>query len=203
MNRRNLNLGKYIVPEDTRNGVCLEVGANVGSFTEKYMFHFNTIHYYEPLTECFNYIKSKIGSYSHIVGQNLAGYKTSGEVLNMLLHQNRDSGSTGLESPTLNEEWTDNIIQSVTTIALEDMIANLEVEEIDYCKSDCETSEYSIFLGKDLSKLKYIGIELHWQMGHEKYNELVRYFLLTHELIHGDATYTPHTNKEVLFKRLK
>lgn len=34
MHIKNYNLGNYIVPDDTKGGVCLEIGANVGSFTK-------------------------------------------------------------------------------------------------------------------------------------------------------------------------
>jgi len=200
MNIRNYNLGNYIVPDEVKNGICLEIGANVGSFTEKYQNYFSKIHYYEPLKECFSLIQSKI-NLPHIVGFNLAGYKTTGDMLEMVLHHNEDSGSTGLKTDSLNSEWGDNIIQYVKTISLKDMISNLGVDTIDYCKSDCETSEYYIFMDEDISNIKYLALEMHHQMGEEKWNRLLKHILKTHDLISGNSTHQPGSNKDLFFKR--
>lgn len=184
MHIRNYNLGNYIVPDDTKGGVCLEIGANVGSFTKKYQNHFSKLHYYEPLIECFNIIQSNINS-ENIQGFNLAGFSKSGEILDMVLHKNKDSGSTGLKTDALNNEWGEEIYQKIETISLEDMIKNLETDQIDYCKSDCETAEYYIFLGKDLTSINYLGLEMHHQMGIKKWNELINHINITHKLISG------------------
>jgi FkbM family methyltransferase len=197
---RNYNLGNYIVPVDTINGVCLEIGGNVGSFTQKYQNHFKTIHVYEPLAKCVDIIKSKTISQKHINIFHLAGYHTTNETVEMLIHNNKDSGSTGLKGDTLNSDWTD-VIETVKTISLPDMIKNLHVDEIDYCKSDCETSEYHIFLNQDLTKIKYLAMELHNQMGIDKWNELLTYIQRTHTLITGNTNWTPNQNSDLFFKR--
>ena len=119
----------------------------------------------------------------------------------MVLHANKDSGSTGLKTDSLNKDWSEESYQKVTTISLEDMINQLGVDEIDYCKSDCETGEYYIFMNKDLSSIKYLGLELHSQMGDKKWFDLIDYISKTHELISGDTTYDPKSNKDLFFKR--
>lgn len=199
MRIKSHNLGNYTVPNDTKNGVCLEIGANVGSFTEKYKNHFKKIHYYEPLTECYELIQSKI-NLPHITGFNLAGYKTSNEELDMVLHNSKDSGSTGLKTDSLNDHWSTKSYQKVTTISLEDMISKLKVKQIDYCKSDCETGEYYLFMGKDLSKIKYLGLECHFQMGKEKWDELINHITKTHKLVSKSGTYS-HKNQDLFFER--
>src|SRR5258706_14905011 len=40
-------LGRYVVPEAARGGVCVDVGANVGSFVDAYRAFFGQILYYE------------------------------------------------------------------------------------------------------------------------------------------------------------
>jgi len=195
------NLGRYVVPNDTKNGVCLEIGANVGSFTEKYSSHFKLIHYYEPISECFNIVQEKLKSKNHIVGFNLAGYNSSNEYLKLVLHKSRKSGSTALKTNILNEEWSNEILEKVKTISLDDMIKNMGVNEIDYCKSDCETSEYYIFLNMNLSNIRYIGIEIHHQLGKNRWEELINYLLKTHECVSNDTNYQEGKNKEFLFKR--
>ena len=199
MNIKPYNLGNYIIPNEVKNGVCLEIGANVGSFTEKYQNYFSKIHYYEPLKECFDLIQSKINR-PHITGFNLAGYKSSNKILDMVLHSNKESGSTGLKTDTLNKDWSNQSYQQIKTISLEDMISNLGEIQIDYCKSDCETSEYHIFMNKDLTKINYLGLELHNQMGAEKWYELINYISQTHTLISGNKNWVSDQNKDLFFK---
>ena len=69
-----------------------------------------------------------------------------------------------------------------------------------YCKVDCENSEYYIFMNQKIDRIKYIGMEIHHQMGRDKQEELLSYILQTHDLISGGATYTSY-NREILFKR--
>lgn len=193
------NLGNYIVPQETKNGVCLEIGANVGSFTTKWANHFEKIYFYEPLSECFNIVQNKTKQFKNVYGYRLAGYKESGIEKKMILHKSEFSGSSGLESDTLNEDWVETI-ETVTTISLVDMIDKMNVKTIDYCKSDCETSEYHIFMNQDLSLIKYLGIEIHAQMGKERWNELISYIENTHNLISGNRIWSSTRNSEFLFK---
>lgn len=194
------NLGNYIVPRDTKNGICVDIGCNVGSFTKKYCNHFSKIFYYEPFIECFNICQAFSKNYDHIKGYNLAAWSKSGSTVNILAHENKDSGSSAIESASLNNEWSKkNIVHSVATISLEDILIKCG-GSITYCKSDCETSEYYIFLGKDLMNIMYIGMEIHHQMGQEKQLELINYILKTHDLIYGSLRYTPF-NREILFRR--
>ena len=193
------NLGHYTVPKDTKNGVCLEIGANVGSFTTKWADHFSKIHFYEPLTECFDIVKSKTEGMINVHGFRMAGFNESGIKKHMILHKNEYSGSSGLESDTLNEDWVETI-ETVTTISLVDMIEKMNVKTIDYCKCDCETSEFHIFMNQDLSMIRYIGIEIHNQMGKDKWNKLINYFEKTHELVSGNRKWRNGHNSEFLFK---
>jgi FkbM family methyltransferase len=195
------NLGNYVVPEETKNGICIDIGSNVGSFLKKYANFFNTIYYFEPIKECYNICQDFSKNYSHIHGYNKAVWNESNKNVDILLHQNNDSGSSAIMSDILNDEWKEKkIIHTVSTISLKDILSNIN-EEIDYCKCDCETSEYFIFLNQDLSKLKYIGMEIHWQMGKKLHDELLYYILNTHELCHGSINYTNGHNREILLRR--
>jgi FkbM family methyltransferase len=196
------NIGKYKVPPETRGGKCLEIGANVGSFTEKYKDHFGVIHYYEPVRKCFEIIQGKIKS-DNIVGFNLACAKRSGNEVEIIMHQNNDSGSCALknEITSVHEEWDKtNVIQKVQTISLEDCISKIG-GSVDYCKSDCETSEYNIFYNQDLTPIKYLAIEIHHQIGIQKWRNLLAYIQKTHGIIKGNVSYSERQNKEFLFKR--
>ena len=200
---RQDNLGNYTVPEELRGGVCLEIGANVGSFTDKYKDFFGLIHYYEPITDCYNATKNRLNGAKNIVGFNKACYDKSGEELEILLHLNNDSGSSAIKTDLTkdHEEWRHgNVIQKASTISLEDAIEAIG-GSVDYCKCDCETSEYYIFMGKDLSAINYIGMEVHWQMGEQRQHELLKHISNTHRFVVGHAGYVYGINREILLQR--
>jgi FkbM family methyltransferase len=200
ININTYNLGNYIVPQDTADGICIDIGCNVGSFMQKYVYHFKKIYYYEPITSCYEICQKFSNNYNHIYGNNLAVWSESNKNINILAHFNNDSGSSALECEILNEEWGHkNVIQSVNTISLHDILQHIN-SEVDYCKCDCENSEYFIFLNNDISKIKYIGMEIHWQMGQKKQNELIEYISQTHNLVNGSSNFTNY-NREILFQR--
>jgi phosphosulfolactate synthase (CoM biosynthesis protein A) len=59
------------------------------------------------------------------------------------------------------KEWTTHIVDSsCKTISLEDIVER-SGDYVDYMKIDCENSEYHLLMNKDLSKIKYMSIELH------------------------------------------
>jgi len=198
---KNHTLGTYDVPSDTINGNCVDIGCNVGGFIKKYAKHFKRIDYYEPIKECFDMCQNFSINYKHITGYNLAAWSESNKELNILEHKNKDSGSSAIESNILNEEWAEkNTIQKVKTISLEDILLKFD-EDIDYCKCDCETSEYFIFLNKDISRIKYIGLEIHWQMGKDKQEELLEHMFKTHKLVSGKSPLLSGGNEEILLAR--
>jgi len=98
--------------------------------------------------------------------------------VDLVSHHNFDSGSVAVKSDVINvHEWTDNIIDNnCLTICLNDIIERIG-GNVDYMKIDCETSEYYLLMDKDLRHIKYMGIELHWQMGKENFNNLVSHIL--------------------------
>lgn len=195
-----MNLGNYNVPSDTINGVCVDVGANLGDFTNKYLNHFSKIFYIEPQISLFNNLQKRFDGQSHVVGFNNAVWSESNINLELVWHDNLDFGSVGVKGEFVNDHWTNNVVNSVMSISLEELFNKTNLNIIDYLKLDCETSEYPFIYGKDLSKISYIGMELHFQMGEQRYNELLSWIKKTHELIHGDDSYGHNDNKEVLFK---
>lgn len=201
MNINPHNLGHYRVPKETFGGVCIDIGCNVGNFTEKHIDHFKKFYCYEPFKGCFDVCYDKFKNYEHVSLYNLAVYSHSNVIMDLLSHHNNDSGSSAVSSDILNDEWEKtNVIQSVNTISLPDILKGIKDWNISYLKSDCETSEYHIFLNQDLSRIEFIGMEIHWQMGESKQNELMNYILKTHNLIDGTMEYIP-MNKEILFQR--
>jgi FkbM family methyltransferase len=198
------NLGHYVVPESVRGGVCVDIGGNTGAFTHKYQDFFKAIDIYEPQQECRAIIEKRLAGLTHIKLYSDAVYHTSGETLRMVSHTNRDSGSVALDTDAIEiKEWTPNVIveDAVSTVSLEDVIERAG-GSVDYMKIDCETSEYNFLMGKDLSPIRYLGIELSWQIGPERWSSLVTHIQKWFRLLEGSADFTPGRNKECFFERL-
>jgi len=191
------NLGNYNIPTDCKKNSCVDIGANIGDFTVFQATNFNTIHFYEPFTPCFERIKSRTNGLKNVVGYNQAVYSEDGLKLPLIAHLNHDAGSTALKTEVINEDWVDelDLVETVTLPTILQRIGGY----INYLKVDCETSEYHLLNKQQLHNIDYIGIELHWQIGKERYNELLNWIAQTHTCI-GDSSWTFDTNKEVLFK---
>lgn len=195
------NLGHYFVPDCIKGGICVDIGGNTGCFSLKYATFFKTIHTYEPQSECFEIIKNRIKEYTNISLFREAVFSESNKIVELISHANHDSGSVGLKSECLNNDWksSDVVDSNVRTVSLDDVLLRIG-GYIDYMKIDCETSEYNFLMNKDLSKINYLGIELHWQMGKQKWDELIQHILTYFTLYsHSDLSHTYETNKEVLF----
>lgn len=197
------NLGSYTVPEDTKDGICLEIGANVGNFFNTYKDHFSVIHYYEAVEETFNISQEKSKGLSHITGFREAAHSCDGECLDIVVHSNNESGSCSVldESRNRMSDWTSKVISKATSVSMQSAVNRLLEEsgasEIDYMKIDCECCEYEFIMNNDLSKIKYIGMELHSQPGETKFNELLEHIKKTHD-IKGNTSYYPNQNAEFL-----
>lgn len=191
------NLGGYIIPQECNKNVCVDVGANVGSFTLSQVGNFNSIHFYEPFEPCFNIVKDKTKHLPNVIGWKEAVYQEDNLSLSLISHYNLDAGSNALKTSSLNDHWVEEI-GLTTTVSLPTILARVG-GHIDYLKVDCETSEYYFLIGKDLSQIDYIGLELHWHMGEDRYNTLLDHISITH-IIYGDFSWTYDLNKEVLCK---
>lgn len=195
-----VNLGNYLVPSETKGGLCFDIGGNFGDFTNKYATHFGEIYIIEPQINLYNNIVDLFKDKPNIKPLNRAVWSESNIELELVHHSNTDLGSVGVKSELLNNDWTNTVVNKIKSISLEEIYKIADDKIIDYFKVDCETSEYSLLLNKDLSKLRYIGVELHSQMGVEKFNILTNWIKNTHDLINGNDNYTNSVNKEVLYK---
>jgi len=201
VNIRKMNLGRYLVPEEVKGGVCVDIGANVGSFTEKYKDYFSLINFYEPFIGCYNVCFEKFKNNKNIIGYNEAVYSEK-TTHYLVRHENKDSGSSALNTEVVkNTGWNpEEVIQEVRCVDLETVLKRVG-GEIDFLKCDCETSEYFIFKNKDLSKINFLAIELHCQLGPEKFSELTSYIRKTHDLIYGSDSHTHGKNSECMYRR--
>jgi FkbM family methyltransferase len=200
------NLGNYIIPKSVHGGLAVDIGSNVGGFLKRAYNIFSEIHFYEPIIECFRICEEFSNTYGHIHGHNVAVSDTRGTA-NIIMHKNNLAGSSAIDALAADiidlEHGEHNIINEVNCITLEDIYQQINYRDIDYCKSDCEISEYNIFMNQNLSRIKYLAIELHWQMGEERYENLIQYISQTHRCIHGNLMYPgKFDNREVLFERI-
>jgi len=194
----NNHLGNYIVPEQCKNGICVDIGSTTGNFITSQINTFKLFHFYEPYKPCFEIITNKFINENKVIGFNEAVHHTDGLILELLAHGNHDAGSNGLNTDCLNEDWVEKICD-VNTVSLETILERVG-GHIDYLKVDCENSEYHLFMDKDLRNINYIGIELHWHMGEEKYNSLINHFNKTH-YTNDNCTWKFDKNVEVLFMK--
>jgi len=197
---REQNLGHYTVPEDVKGGTCVDVGANVGNFTDTHKNYFSLIHYYEPFLGCYEICLHKFKDIDNVIGYNEAVFSETTRH-NLLKHQNSDSGSSALDTETINAEWNpEDVIQKVSCVDLDTILERIG-GHIDYMKCDCETSEYHLLMNKDLSAINYLALELHWQMGSNRFIELTNHIKKTHELMPSNCDhYRPGKNTECMYR---
>lgn len=174
------NLGNYTIPEDV-NGVCIDIGANVGNFIKNNYNRFEKIYAYEPIKILYEKIKSF--NIPNAIIYNEAVLDVIGET-EVILHNNKESGSTCMKK-TIDEvveisDWSNTVINKVNTVNLEEVINRTGSDEINFMKIDCENSEYLILLNKDLTKIKYIAIEIHNQMRKDNWDRLKSWVEITH-----------------------
>ena len=172
----SIHLGNYTVPLNVKNGICIDIGGNTGQFSLKYKDFFKQIHIYEPQQECYQIMQKNISKFDNITLFNEAVYHSSNLFIQLVSHANLDSGSVAIKDDIIQiKEWTENLVDTnCKTISLEDII-KLAGGYVDYMKVDCENSEYHLLMNKDLSMIKYMGIELHWQMCMDNFNKLIQH----------------------------
>lgn len=167
----------YKVPDYIDSKLAIDIGANIGGFSIAYNNRFDKIIFFEANKPTFDKAVNNTKIYSNIEGYNLAVSDKSGKKLTLMNHLNQDEGSVSCSpsiTETENPDWND-VIGTVETISIEDIHEMVGGARINFLKMDCENSEYEILLNKDLSKIDYIAMELHWQMGEKKYKELINY----------------------------
>lgn len=195
----NQYISEYIVPEDVKGGICIDVGCNSGSFTDFYKDYFSKIYFIEPQKELYKGLVNKFKNYEHLIGFNLAVWSEDRKDLTLVNHANHDSGSVGVKEGSINNDWTDEIVNLVDSISL-DTLHKMINATIDYAKIDCENSEYEFLFNKDLSNIRYICMELHAQMGEEKFYELINHIQKTHNLVSGSEEHLTNAHQILLYK---
>jgi FkbM family methyltransferase len=171
-----------------KDELVLDIGANVGGFWAAWKWRFDNWHLVEPsLYNCEQIIANGYkGSYS----RNAVG-KKSGEVVKLMKYfgdgdNDTLSGNFGTQE-FVNEGnghgWKGEY-EEVLTLSFEDIVKGREVGLL---KVDCEGAEYDFLIDADLSKVKYIVMELHNFLGVVKQKELMTHIEQTHKEIYTDG----------------
>jgi FkbM family methyltransferase len=193
------NYGNYPIPEDARNGIAIDIGCNNGCFIDHNKDFFNKIYAYEANIFLVEKLKEKFSNNINIEINHYAVSDKSNEIFKLIKYkESEDNGSFAiLKNNTINQWDESEVICEVKSIIIEDIIANCG-NQIDFMKIDCETSEYEFLLNKDLSNIKYIAIELHNQLGIQRYIELYNFLLKTHNC-NQECHHIEMKNQEFLF----
>lgn len=191
------NLGNYEIPASCRDGMCVDVGANVGDFTALAAARFRRVQYYEPYRPCFERVHARMEGQPHVTGYQEAVYAQAGVQVALAAHFNRDAGSLAVRSDLLNADW-DVDVGTARTVDFPLLLARAG-GRIDYLKCDCETSEYALLMGRDLSAVGFIGLELHWQMGASRFSRLLEHISRTHDTDRWPR-WAEEGNVELLFR---
>lgn len=177
------------------NSIAVDCGANLGGFTLNWHHKFKKIYCYEASK--FNYenflentklISSKI----EIFNKAVAAKDNDILKLRKYTHTNGQDTSCGnfgcIEFVSENNHgWKKNEeYEEVTSISLEKIIE--KVGDITLFKVDIEGSEYDFLINKNLSRIKYITMELHNFLRHDgKQEKLNNFILKTHKEIYSSG----------------
>tara|TARA_Y100000588_G_scaffold26565_1_gene26135 strand:- start:306 stop:1016 length:711 start_codon:yes stop_codon:yes gene_type:complete len=188
MKIRKYNLGYYYVPKKV-NGICVDIGANVGSFIHKNAHKFSIFHYYEAYEPNFQACQRIASDMDNVIGFNEAVSDKDNQIVELLIPKSEDCGSIAIDSSHIEESscWNGKLSENIKTVSLNTILKRTN-GYIDYMKVDCETSEYPLLINKNLSNIGIIVIEIHCQLGKRRAEELVNYIKKTHRLIKEYST---------------
>jgi len=175
LNQR-LNEVKNSYPILENGNIAVDIGSNVGAFPLVNHSKFKKIFCFEPSYHSYHQILNNLknNQISNVEVYNLGLSDKSGQILQLRKHI---SNLSGCASTVISEKFGWNNTEeyeSVLSINLPDLYQLLQIEYIDYLKIDCEGSEHLILIDQDLSKIKYLAIELHVQL-EEKMLEVRQY----------------------------
>lgn len=189
---------EYKKPNYIKSNIAIDIGANIGGFCTAFHNVYDEIIFFEANPSTFKTTLKNTCNFSNIRGYNLAVSDKSEQVLKVMNHFNKHSGSVSCSPSVIgvsNSDWKEEICE-IQTISLEDIHELIGEKQINFLKMDCENSEYEILLNKDLTFVDYIAMELHSQMGEHKWNELVNYLKQSFTL-QGNTTFKTNFNEMI------
>lgn len=168
--------------------LVVDIGANVGGFYEAWKHKFQKWVAVEASAWNCELYKQNTGRDVEI---HKAVWSKSGETLKLQGYK----GDEQIDTPSGNFGVTEFVNESnkhgwqgdyeeVQTISFEDLFGE---DEIGLLKVDCEGAEYEFLYGKDVTKIKYIVIELHNFLGKDKHEKFMKWIEKTHEEIYTEG----------------
>lgn len=170
-----------------KDELVLDIGANVGGFWNAWKWRFDNWHLVEP--SVYNCEQIVSNGYEGPYSRNAVG-ATSGDIVKLMKYMAGEndtlSGNFGTQEFVNWENghgWQGEY-EEVVTISFEDLIRDREVGLL---KVDCEGAEFDFLIDADLSKVKYIVMELHNFLGGVKQKQLMTHIENTHTEIYSDG----------------
>jgi FkbM family methyltransferase len=180
----------YSVPDYFNgDGICIDIGANVGAFPLVYGNMFSKVFCYEPALYTYNECVKNVKDLKNVSVYNLAVTNESNKTVKLKSHK---SGNVSGNASILDSvEWDENNYEYVKTISLAEVIENAKIKGVkNYVKIDTEGSEYDMLRSCDISMIDFLAVEIHLQLGVRKINELFVYlsenFRIYHEVGGGN-----------------
>ena len=150
---------------------CLDIGANVGTFSYHASKFFKNVYSYEAVNNTYLIAKKNLEQLENVKLNNLAVYSKSDEEIKIYKHESQLSGDCSIYS-----QENDGDFETVKTINLTDIVKKNNIDFIDYMKVDCEGAEYDFLMSQNLSKVLFLTMELPAGfIGEERAMELLEY----------------------------
>jgi len=171
-----------------KDELVLDIGANVGGFWNAWKWRFDNWHLVEP--SVYNCEQIRLNGYDGSYSRNAVG-KTSGKRVKLMKYwgdgdNDTLSGNFGTQE-FVNEGnghgWQGDYEECIT-LSFEDITKG---REIGLLKIDCEGAEWDFLMDAELSKVKYIVMELHNFLGGVKQKQLMTHIENTHTEIYSDG----------------
>ena len=179
--------------------IAIDIGANVGAFPIVNHNKFKRIICIEPSEYSFNECIKNNNRFDNVEVHNLAVSKTDGDVIK--LRKCLGENTSGNASTVAHESWSTDEFELIKTISYKGLFKKFGIEKIDYLKIDCEGGEYDFLIDQDLSKIDYLGIEIHVLLN-EKLKILEDYIKKDFDIIYETGNGIT-INKEYTFKNKK
>jgi len=176
-----------------KDDLVIDVGANVGGFFKVWESISDNWYLVEPSKYNQQQIENNLKGFNKLFKNAVSDQ--SGKTLKLQKYINADTnddtpsgnmGTTGFVYNHNKHGWQGDY-EEVESISLEDLCKDSDVGLL---KVDCEGAEFDFLMGKDLSNIKYIVMELHNFLGKEKQQLLCDWIKNTHKEIYtsGDGS---------------
>jgi len=190
-----LREARYELPEECKGGLCIDAGTNIGDFPINFSTRFDKYICYDVFDENIEEAIRNT-SFQKELGLDIEIHKravwdSSNQFIDVIAYvpwdtQNTDhfgnSGNVGCVEYDCarGAGWKkENSIGLVSTISLDTIIETYG--EINLLKVDVEGSEYQFLQNKDLSKVHWIALELHFEVDTQL--ELISWINNTHTIV--------------------